>query len=209
MLEEPFGRVQPFANGNAALSRHSPLGTLFNDPFFSRGGFEQLNVPAVDLTEHGNEFVVEAELPGVKKENIEIRIGDGGQSLTIEGRSFVRSPPASEGQEAEAKESPAVAEGSATNGACLDVPSPSGIEADSSSIEVTNPTQAVTQTNSDQAGTQLSTERSFSSASSFSRTVWLPRRVDGSRVKAKLEDGVLTVHIPKVEDPESVRVNIE
>jgi len=189
ILEEPFGRVQPFANGNTALARHSPLGALFNDPFFSRG-FEQLNLPAVDLTERGNEFVVEAELPGVKKENIEIRIGDGGQSLTIEGRSFVRSPAASEGLGAEVKESPAVAEGSATN-------------------EVTNPTQAVTQTSNDQAGTQLSTERSFSSASSFSRTVWLPRRVDGSRVKAKLEDGVLTVHIPKVEDPESVRVNIE
>ncbi len=77
----------------------------------------------MDLTEHGNEFVVEAELPGVKKENIEIRIGDGGQSLTIEGRSFVRSAAASESQGAEVKESPAVAEGSATNGACLDVPS--------------------------------------------------------------------------------------
>jgi len=194
MLEEPFGRVQhPFANSNnnAALARHSPISAFFNDPFFSRGGFE-LNVPAVDLTEHGSEYVVEAELPGVRKENVEIRIGDGGQSLTIEGRSYVRSPPTTESQSAETKDAPAVTEGSAVN-------------------DTISTNDAVTQANGDQAqaGMQLSTERTFSSSSSFSRTVWLPRRVDGSKVKAKLEDGVLTVHIPKIEDPESVRVNVE
>ncbi|KLO14761.1 HSP20-like chaperone [Schizopora paradoxa] len=192
MLDEPFGRTVNPTSSNA-LARHSPLGALFNDPFFSRG-FEHLNVPAVDLTEHGSEYVVEAELPGVKKENVDIRIGDGGQSLTIEGRTFVRS----------ASSAPATA---AQEGQAADA-STANVEG-SSSAEASPSTQAVAQTNGEQVGTQLTTERSFSSTSSFSRTVWLPRRADGSNVKAKLEDGVLTVRIPKLEDSESVRVNIE
>ena len=40
--------------------------------------------------------------------------------------------------------------------------------------------------------TQIASERTLTGQSSFSRTIWLPRRVDGANVTAKLEDGVLT-----------------
>ena len=56
--------------------------------------------------------------------------------------------------------------------------------------------------------TQITSERTFTGQSSFSRTIWLPRRVDGANVTAKLEDGVLTVRVPKAEDSESVKVKI-
>lgn len=59
-------------------------------------------MPAVDVHEDGNEYVVEAELPGVKKENLEVIIGDGGQSLTIEGKTFIREGP--KAVEAQARE---------------------------------------------------------------------------------------------------------
>lgn len=49
----------------------------------------------------------------------------------------------------------------------------------------------------------------FSGESSFSRTIWLPRRVDSAGVAAKLEDGILTIHIPKAEDLQSVKINID
>ena len=55
----------------------------------------------------------------------------------------------------------------------------------------------------------LSTERMFTSTSSFARTIWFPQRVDESGVSAKLEDGVLTVRVPKAEDKGSFKVNIE
>ncbi|EJT96663.1 hypothetical protein DACRYDRAFT_40408, partial [Dacryopinax primogenitus] len=42
--------------------------------------------PAVELAEEGNEYVVEAELPGVRKEDLEVSVGEGGKSLTIEGK---------------------------------------------------------------------------------------------------------------------------
>ena len=56
---------------------------------------------------------------------------------------------------------------------------------------------------------QLTTERSFTSNTSFTRTVYLPRAVDTNNVSAKLTDGVLTVTVAKAEDPASVQINVE
>ena len=49
----------------------------------------------------------------------------------------------------------------------------------------------------------------FTGSSSFTRTVLLPQPVDSSKVTAKLEDGVLTVTIPKAAETGSVQVNVE
>lgn len=43
----------------------------------------------------------------------------------------------------------------------------------------------------------------------FTRTVYLPRPVDGSRVTARLSDGVLTLTLPKVEDKATVKVDVQ
>lgn len=56
---------------------------------------------------------------------------------------------------------------------------------------------------------QLTTERLYSGTSSFTRTVWLPRPVDSSRITAKLTDGVLTLKAPKMEDQESIKINVD
>ncbi|PCH40133.1 HSP20-like chaperone [Wolfiporia cocos MD-104 SS10] len=172
MLEEPFGRTPAFG----AFDRRSP----FDDPFFRAPSMLQ---PAVDVTEEGNNYVIEAELPGVKKENISVRIGDGGRSVTIEGKVVSRRGG----------------------------PRTVDVNADSStSTEVSNTagegSKAVTTQPEENA---LSTERFFSGTSSFARTVYLPRPVDSSNVSAKLSDGILTVSVPKAEDPASVQVPIE
>ncbi|KAF9046443.1 hypothetical protein BJ165DRAFT_1163286 [Panaeolus papilionaceus] len=57
-------------------------------PFF-RMLDEPLDVfskPAVDVSDQGDKYVVDADLPGLKKENIEARVGDDGRSITIEGK---------------------------------------------------------------------------------------------------------------------------
>jgi HSP20 family molecular chaperone IbpA len=82
LLDEPFSRqlgVSP---------RH------FNPPSFP-SVFNQFHipVPAVDVSEDGNRYIIEAELPGVKKEDIQVHIGDSGRSLTIEGKTVQRSQP--------------------------------------------------------------------------------------------------------------------
>jgi HSP20 family molecular chaperone IbpA len=89
MFDEPFTR-SPALWG--ASNGRSP----FDHPLLNlRSGLR----PAVDVTDRGKSYVVEAELPGVKKENVEVHIGDNGRSITIEGKVFSRtsqSPPTAE-----------------------------------------------------------------------------------------------------------------
>ncbi|KAI6122502.1 HSP20-like chaperone [Pisolithus croceorrhizus] len=136
-------------------------------------------VYAVDVSEEGDKYVVEADLPGVKKENVEIIVGDGGRSITIQGKTPATRRGAPESQSQEASSGTAATEG----------------------------TEAVT--TADQSQNQLTTERLWSGSSIFTRTVWLPRPVDRSKVKAKLEDGILTLQAPKAEDQETVKVPVE
>lgn len=76
MLEEPLTR--PFPVLAPRFDRH-----FIDHPFWSESAWPR---PAVDLSEEGNNYIVEAELPGVRKENVEVRVGDGGRSITIEGK---------------------------------------------------------------------------------------------------------------------------
>lgn len=82
LLEDPFfGRAPVAYNGRG----HS----VFDDPFFglARSGLR----PAVDVAEEGNSYIIEAELPGVRREDINVEIGDNGRSVTIQGK-IVRRP---------------------------------------------------------------------------------------------------------------------
>lgn len=78
MLEEPLGG----RSGAGVPSR-----SFLDDPFFNAPQFAR---PAVDVSEEANQYIVETELPGVKKEDVEVRIGDGGRSVTIEGNIIQR-----------------------------------------------------------------------------------------------------------------------
>lgn len=102
MLEEPFGRsaYAPYAGRRRTAAGAPTSYEIINEPFFNAVAGVGANVPAVDVSEQPDAFVIEAELPGVKKENVDLKIGDDGQSVTIEGRTFVqsRTPPSSEGQ---------------------------------------------------------------------------------------------------------------
>ncbi|KAF7336789.1 SHSP domain-containing protein [Mycena venus] len=87
----PFFRMldEPLARSSVGSGRSR---SLFDDPFLSLTR-EMLRGPAVDVSETRNTYVVEVELPGVKKENLEVRIGDGGRSLTIEGKILASKEP--------------------------------------------------------------------------------------------------------------------
>lgn len=83
----PFFRMldEPLTRGSIGFGRSR---SLFDEPFFALNR-EMLRGPAVDVSEAADgRYVVEAELPGIKKENLEVRLGDGGRSLTIQGKLF-------------------------------------------------------------------------------------------------------------------------
>ncbi|KAJ3130170.1 hypothetical protein HK098_005417 [Nowakowskiella sp. JEL0407] len=63
-----------------------PSLSLFDDPFFNQAGsvFRQAREPAVDIKETEQNFIVEAEVPGWKKENTELSVVNG-DTLVISG----------------------------------------------------------------------------------------------------------------------------
>lgn len=80
LLEEPLTRSPAFY----ARPQRMLLGDPFRSPF---GGLGTLGGrPAVDVIEEGDKYVVAADLPGVKKEDVEVRVAEDGRSITIEGR---------------------------------------------------------------------------------------------------------------------------
>jgi len=172
MLEEPIGgRFSAFG---------VPSRAIFDDPFFTGPRSAR---PAVDVSEDGGNYIVETELPGVKKEDVQVHIGDGGRSVTIEGNIMRRGTSAN-------------ADGSNT--------STSGTQPVEGSAEGSTSVQASPDENN-----QLSVERSFTGSSKFTRTVWLPRPTDARNVTAKLADGILTLRIPKAEEKDAVKIDVE
>lgn len=104
--------------------------------------------PALDLYQSNDNVVAVVELPGMRKEDIEISLHD--QVLTISGERKQETP------------------------------------------------------ESDNA------ERSERYIGKFRRSVTLPVRVEGSKVSATYQDGILTVTLPKAEEakPRQIQVNI-
>jgi len=74
ILGQPSGRTLPTYGGSRIWDPFDPFPNLEDRP-------------AIDVTERGDKYVLDAELPGVSKENIEVRVGDGGRSITIEGKA--------------------------------------------------------------------------------------------------------------------------
>lgn len=188
-FDDPFAR-----SGRATPSFYAPARSLLEHPFFNRNTSAQ---SGVDLTEEGDHYIVEAELPGVKKEDLNVTVGDAGRSVTIEGKVFRRnaSRGAIEGAQKPAiKEAGEKAASSNGEGKSSFKPAIVGANADGDIAGASS-------TPSDEQ-----TQSTF--RSSFTRTVWLPQPVAANKVQAKLVDGILTVTIPKAEEPASVRVAV-
>ena len=184
MLEEPLTRGAPTLYG-------FPHRSFLADPFFTSPSTVH---PALDITEEGDNYTVEAELPGIKKENIDISVGDGGRSVTIQGRTLGRRA----GDSSESTIETSTSQGEGVHICCRDPPV---------SLKIGAGTGAVV--SSEKPSNQLTTERLYSGTSSFTRTVWLPRPVDSSKITAKLSDGILTLKAQKMEDKESIKINVD
>ncbi|KAG8951119.1 hypothetical protein FRC04_006778 [Tulasnella sp. 424] len=153
--------------------------------------------PHVHLTDEADKYVVEAEVPGVPKENLDISISDNGRSLTIKGDTFSSSESASEGKgkekevvsESTTSEEPAPAEGTTPSESAT--PSNPVLTERSAATDSTAETTIAKQEEQPQAR--------WSTRSSFARTIWLPKPVDAQKVTAHLNSGILTLEIPKLQ----------
>ncbi|KAG8706281.1 hypothetical protein FRC08_001161 [Ceratobasidium sp. 394] len=75
------------------LNDFRPLFRLLEEPFhtpafarFNRHPFVLQHQTPVEFSEEGNDVIVRAEVPGVQKEHLDVRLGNDGRSLTMEGR---------------------------------------------------------------------------------------------------------------------------
>ena len=142
-------RIDPFAE----LAEWRP----FWGPFFGREGrglLEELwgrggraPVPSVDVTEDDGSYIVSAELPGTKREDVNVELED--DVLTIRGEKR------SEREEKKEK--------------------------------------------------RRFVERSYGT---FERSFSLPRYVDLDKIVAEFKDGVLNIHVPKLEQVKGKKVDI-
>jgi HSP20 family molecular chaperone IbpA len=179
LMEDPFSVNPSF-----------PAQGQFHEPF---GGFSWQNRLALNLTEgEDGSYLVEAEVPGVKKENLDIKVGDGGRSLTIEGR-VVRGVLASSPAPAPAAEG--------TSKAMTTTEGMSNLPCDNESMA-----------NSTSVGTDkevaTTDQNGWNSARTFTRTIWLPHPINAEEVKAKLEDGILTIRAERA-NQKTVNVSVE
>jgi HSP20 family molecular chaperone IbpA len=96
LLEEPFQRHHPASAptstiGGAGVTPYRPFLDVQTTPLAKAFGLDNLD----DLTglssaqikeaEDGKQYLVEAELPGVAKENLKVEFSDDGKVLHIEG----------------------------------------------------------------------------------------------------------------------------
>lgn len=118
-LASTMGRIMPKPNGEEAITTTDWA-------------------PLVDITEDEKEFVVKAELPGLKKEEVKVTVEEG--VMTISGERKVEKE------------------------------------------EKTRKYHRV--------------ERAYGK---FERSFTLPEQADGAKITAEFKDGVLQVHLPKLE----------
>jgi len=142
-------------------------------PAFSAFPRFEASRPAIDVQEKEDAFIFSAEVPGAKKEDLNLSFGDDGQTLTLSGKinhAFSTAP------------------NDATSAAAIEnTPSSSG-GADSSTVTTTG------SNNENNGMTSWVSERY---SGSFLRSVRLPTPVDHNAVKASYVDGILSVTLPK------------
>ncbi|ADB60813.1 heat shock protein Hsp20 [Haloterrigena turkmenica DSM 5511] len=137
----------------------------------------------LDLTDHGDEFVATVDVPGYESDDLEIRLRD--DALAISGE-----------RQQTFEESDGVDEHGGLEGSEHDLEG----EPETTERDETHET-------SEPEGTYIRRERELQS---FSRQVRLPDPVDTDAATATVNNGVLTVRLPKLEsDGETRTIDID
>jgi len=134
--------------------------------------------PSVDLSESDKEWIVEAELPGVKPDDIDVRVQDHHLILRAELRQEEQSP---DGQGQGSQAQGGQAQGSQAQGAQA------------------RGGQTQGQPGQGQQGAQRQYHHRERRYGFFQRVFPLPENADEEHIRCEFQNGVLTLHIPKME----------
>lgn len=167
--------------------------------------------PKFDVKETDNAYELHGELPGIERENVHLEFTEP-QSLTVRGkveRSYSEGEPPA-GLLEDSKNGGAIESGEKHGSP---KPHPVTVEDDAE-----DGTVAKTNQNKDQQQVQQQHNKpqkpaakfwvSERSIGEFSRTFSFPTRVDSDNVSASLNNGILTVTVPKAKKHESKRISV-
>ncbi|MBO0343587.1 Hsp20/alpha crystallin family protein [Muricauda lutimaris] len=170
--------------------------------------------PKFDVKETENAYELHGELPGIDRENVHLEFTEP-QSLTVRGK-VERSYSAGEPPAGLLEESPAHSGAIESGDKGSPKPHPVTVEdaADDGTVAKTNSRQ----NDKDQQQVQQHKQQpqkpaakywvSERSIGEFSRTFSFPSRVDSDAVSASLNNGILTVTVPKAKKHESKRISV-
>lgn len=83
----PFGRRNGLSSRNDFFNLDSVFDNFFNDSF--AGFFTAVNPIRADIRETDKEYIIEADMPGVKKEDIRLEMRDGILSIGVEHKEQI------------------------------------------------------------------------------------------------------------------------
>ncbi|RYO88548.1 hypothetical protein DL762_003670 [Monosporascus cannonballus] len=167
-----------------------------------------LITPKFDLKETDTAYELHGELPGIEKDRVSIEFSDD-QTIVIRG-SVERSHTSSSGTTAEGNENGNVNVGAGDN---ADKQAHKPTVEDAPEGDSGNKNKSVEKSGSGEVQQQQSapkykywvSERSFGE---FQRSFSFPSRIDTEGVTASLNNGVLTIVVPKAKKHEARRVTI-
>ncbi|KAG8764222.1 hypothetical protein FRC11_011238 [Ceratobasidium sp. 423] len=145
-------------------------------------GFSSERTPSLDWFEEDTSYTLNIEVPGVRREDMTMHVSEDGRSLTIEGKTEKFGNYLGLGGGEERPKS--------TGGRIKRVRK---TMADGTVVVIS----------------RTEKKHSVGTTVKFSRTVSLPSYVDGKRIVARLENGILSVTIPKLHTPKPRRIVID
>lgn len=155
------------------------------------------HVPAADVTETADAYVVVLELPGVEKGAIDVQASDRSLLITAQRRRSDRAPAASQCAAAAA---PAALEAAAAPEADLwaesVAPEAAAASAVAAPTAAARPSQAMPLLREFRYGT-------------WSRRFRLPQPIEREQLRAVYRDGLLTITAPKATTTSTVSVTVE
>jgi HSP20 family protein len=193
----------------------APLFSLFDEALPTRHYQRRAFAPRFNVNEAHDFYQLEGELPGLEQEDISVEF-TGENTLTVSGRVGSKKPAAAPAAETASTEAaPAEDAASETSskkatveddheGEWTDVATPATEAGPSTAAPKAPETPAQSEAKQPESKTWVS-ERF---AGEFSRSFSFADRVDQEAVTARLNNGILTVIVPKAAKPENRKISI-
>lgn len=193
----PFPRFSP---------EFSPLLRLLDDydrSFQTTGNKLRAFQPKFDVKENKDSYELHGELPGIEQKDINVEWTDQ-NTLTVHGRiesHYESRTPSGTVQELEQADKHEYHKPTVE-------PETEAATSANTNTSVTKPNQNkdVDKAENVNPSRYWVTERSVGE---FSRTFNFPGHIDQDKVKASLKNGILSIIVPKIQKPQSRRINIE